>query len=68
MSPDLLYTTPDGRQITPTSARQWVAVISKLPTKDERKAAIANHVPEHLRELVRTMGRIAWEHPARSKQ
>lgn len=68
MSPDLLYTTPDGRQITPTSARQWVAVISKLPTKDERKAAINNHVPEHLRALVRTMGRIAWEHPARSKQ
>ena len=68
MSPDLLYTTPDGRQITPTSARQWVTVISKLPTLDERKAAIANHVPEHLRALVRTMGRNAWEHPARSQQ
>ena len=68
MSPDLLYTTPDGRQITPTSARQWVTIISKLPTKAERSAAIDNHVPEHLRALVRTMGRNAWEHPARSKQ
>ncbi|MFI8736560.1 hypothetical protein ACIGKM_11665 [Ectopseudomonas toyotomiensis] len=68
MSPDLKYTTPDGQQITPTSARQWVAVISKLPTKAERQAAIDNHVPAHLRELVLTMGRIAWNHPARSKQ
>ncbi len=68
MSPDLKYTTPDGQQITPTSARQWVAVILKLPTKAERQDAIENHVPAHLRELVRTMGRNAWEHPARSKQ
>lgn len=68
MLPELKYTTPDGRQITPTSARQWVTVISKLPTLADRKAAIANQVPEHLRQLVRTMGRIAWEHPARSKQ
>ena len=67
MSPDLKYTTPDGQQVTPTSARQWVAVISKLTTKAERQAAIDNHVPEHLRVLVITMGRIAWNHPARSK-
>ena len=65
MSPDLLYTTPDGRQITPTSARQWVTVILKLPTKAERQAAIDGHVPEHLRELVLTMGRIAWNQKAR---
>ncbi|WAC45602.1 hypothetical protein OU997_05365 [Pseudomonas sp. SL4(2022)] len=40
----------------------------KLPTHAERKDAIRDQVPEHLRELVRTMGRIAWEHPSRSKQ
>lgn len=68
MSPDLKYTTEDGQRITPQNARQWVAVISKLPTLDERKAAIAEHVPEHLRALVRTMGRIAWNHPARRHQ
>ena len=68
MSHDLKYTTQDGQRITPQNARQWVAVILKLPTKAERQDAIANHVPEHLRELVLTMGRIAWNHPARRHQ
>lgn len=68
MPPEIKYTTPDGRQITPIWARQWVAALMKVPTHAERKAAIQSQVPEHLRDLVRTMGRIAWEHPSRSKQ
>lgn len=68
MLPDIKYTTPDGRQITPIWARQWVAVLVKLPTQADRKTVIECQVPEHLRDLVRTMGRIVWEHPSRSKQ
>ena len=68
MLPDIKYTTPDGRQITPIWARQWVAVLVKLPTQTDRITVIAGQVREHLRDLVRTMGRIAWEHPSRSKQ
>lgn len=68
MLPDIKYTTPDGRQITPIWPRQWVVALMKLPTHAERKAAIAEQVPEHLRELVRTLGNAAWNHPARSKQ
>lgn len=68
MLPDLKYTTPDGRLITPTSARQWVTVISKLATKAERREAIEQQVPEHLRGLVRTMGNASWDRQARSTQ
>ena len=68
MSREIKYTTPDGRQITPIWARQWVAVLVKLPTQTDRITVIESQVPEHLRDLVRTMGRIAWEHPSRSKQ
>lgn len=42
--------------------RQYARQILAMPTKEERKAALAD-VPEHLRELVRTHVEIAWNHP-----
>lgn len=61
------YVTPEGALVTPRNARQWCAVIIKLPSLAERRAAF-DQVPQHLRDLVKTMLHNAWNHPARSKQ
>jgi hypothetical protein len=65
MSHDLKFTTPDGKQITPINARQWATVIIKLKPLKARQDAV-EQVPEHLRELVKTMLEIAWNHPSRN--
>lgn len=64
MSHDLKYTTQDGQQITPRNGREWTAVIIKLKPLAARQAAV-EQVPEHLRDIVKTMLHIAWNHPAR---
>lgn len=40
--------------------REYVAEILALPTREERRAAL-NRVPNHLRPIVETHVRIAWE-------
>ena len=64
MSHDLKYTTQDGQQITPRNGREWFQLDDYCRPLAARQAAV-EQVPEHLRDIVKTMLHIAWNHPAR---
>jgi hypothetical protein len=46
--------------------RHLAAAIVALPTREERRAALAK-VPQEWQALVRTHCVIAWNHPARNR-